>query len=78
MSPKRGKSSSQGDAPPPKKVKSKETVDQPSPGPDGLDASDGYDKGAVSRMLGVLKYKADATKNKRGQNLPEAQAALED
>lgn len=37
---------------------------------------EGMDPATVSRMLGVLKYKADASRNKSGENLEEANKAL--
>ena len=41
------------------------------------DAPPGHaSKGDISNMLGVLKYKADALKNKKGHGMVEAQAAL--
>ena len=35
------------------------------------------DKGAVSKMINFLKYRADDKKNKRGEGLLDAKAALE-
>ena len=38
---------------------------------------DGMDPASVSRMLGILKYKASEKTNKSGENLQEANAALQ-
>ena len=38
---------------------------------------EGMDPTAVSRMLGLLKYRSDPDKNKKGQDMEEAKIGLE-
>ena len=38
---------------------------------------EGMDPTAVSRMLGLLKYRSDPDKNKKGQDMEEAKVGLE-
>ena len=55
---------------------SKPTAAKSAANPSKATKGEGMDPGAVSRMLGILKYKCDEKRNKGGENVLESNAAL--
>jgi hypothetical protein len=71
-----GKKAAAKPIPQPPAKKAKGAAHEPEAAPDPEEQLEAMDRGGVSRMLGLMKYRADPMKNKKGEGMADAKLGL--